>query len=124
MNKTFRFVLIPALVAAFASTAAIAQEATPDYPQPITSSTSRADVRAQAVAARDAGLIATGELADRGAVMVRPDAPRVRVQAELGEARRLGLIADGERNVEPTLAQLEAVRAAGDRAATTRVAAL
>lgn len=122
MNKSFRIALIPALVAAFASTAAIAQEATPDYPQPFTSSVSRAEVRAQAIAARDAGLIVTGELADRGAATVRADAPRARVQAELGEARRLGLIADGERQVAPTPAQLEAVRAAGDRAATTRVA--
>jgi hypothetical protein len=126
MTKTLRFALIPAAFAAFASTAVVAQEATPDYPQAVVSSVSRADVRADAVIARNAGQVAIGEIGGI-ALMAAPiaattDVNRARVQAEVGEARRLGLIADGEGMVVPTVAQLDAVRKAGDRAGSTRVA--
>jgi hypothetical protein len=124
VTKTLCFALIPAAFAAFASTAVVAQEATPDYPQAVVSSVSRADVRADAVIARNAGQVAMGEIGglSQSPTVVATDVNRARLQAEVGEARRLGLIADGERFVVPTKAQLDAVRAAGDRAASTRVA--
>jgi hypothetical protein len=122
MTKRFASILLPVAFASLASTAAFAQEATPDYPQAVTSSVSRAEIRAQAIAARDAGLVAIGEIGQRHVQPQAAGADRVRVQAELGEARRLGLIVDGERSAEATQAQLESVRAAGDRAAVTRVA--
>ncbi|MFN3495786.1 MAG: DUF4148 domain-containing protein [Hydrogenophaga sp.] len=76
---------------------------------------SRADVRDQAIAARDAGLIARGEIlpvqADRGIGKSRDQ-----VQAEYVEARRLGLVATGEIQPIASPAQAEQVRTAGVRA--------
>ncbi len=79
------------------------------------SSLSRAEVRDQAVAARAAGLIATGEIqpvqAEQGVGKSRDQ-----VRAELAEARRLGLLAFGEIAPVATPVQAEQIRMAGVRA--------
>ena len=78
---------------------------------------SRAEVRAQAVAARDAGQLPRGEIlpvhsADTGAAL-----SRAQVRAEAAEARRLGLVAQGEILPVASAAQSEQLRLAGQRAA-------
>lgn len=100
---------------------ASAQEATYDYPTAITSTVSRAEVRADAIDARKAGLIVNGE---RSAVVADIGLPATRAQvvAELHEARRLGLVVDGERVAVASEAQLQAVKSAGLRADSTTVA--
>lgn len=79
------------------------------------SAVSRAEVRDQAIAARDAGQIARGEIlpvqAERGIGKSRDQ-----VQAEYVEARRLGLVASGEIQPIATPAQAEQIRLAGVRA--------
>lgn len=79
------------------------------------STVTRADVRSQAIAARDAGLIARGEIqpvqADRGVGKSRDQ-----VQAEYVEARRLGLVAVGEIQPIASPEQAEQIRLAGVRA--------
>ena len=85
------------------------------FPSNKASAVSRADVRDQAIAARDAGQIARGEIlpvqADRGIGKSRDQ-----VQAEYVEARRLGLVAVGEIQPVATPAQAEQIRLAGVRA--------
>lgn len=80
------------------------------------STLSRAEVLAQAVEARDAGLIAQGEATSDQSTVVASALTRVQVQAEAAEANRLGLIAHGEILPVPTTAQAEQVRVAGVRA--------
>lgn len=81
----------------------------------LTSTASRAEVRDQAIAARDANLIAHGEIlpvqAERGIGKSRDQ-----VRAEFAEARRLGLLAAGEILPIATPEQSEQVRLAGLRA--------
>jgi hypothetical protein len=51
-----------------------------------------------------------------------PAKTRAQVLAELSEARRLGLFAQGDRDVFASLEQLEQIRIAGLRAVETKVA--
>lgn len=107
-------------VPAFAGTG----EATYDYPAAYSSTVSRADVHAQAVHARNAGLVAQGELsvviADTG-----PALTRAQVRAETLEAIRIGAInRGGEHHVVPTVAQLESIRLAGLKAVEITMASL
>ncbi len=81
------------------------------------STLSRAEVRAQAVEARDQGLFTVGE----GAVVVaEKSAPstltRAQVRAEAMEAMRLGLLDASEVTRVPTAEQAELIRLAGQRA--------
>ncbi len=69
----FAAVTTLAASAAFATTG----EATYDYPQPIAPVASRADVRAEAVAARSAGLIVSGEASGSTGAASAARAPRV-----------------------------------------------
>ncbi len=102
-------ILLPLVLTAVAG-AAMAQTA------PLT----RAEVRAQAIAARDAG-----QLPDTDIVAFNVPAgfekTRAQVLAELNEAQRLGLVnvADGEYPVIATAQQAEQVRQAGLRAVGT-----
>jgi hypothetical protein len=79
---------VAALMFTAAASAFAQGRATPDHPQPIVSTLSRAQVIAETL-----------------------------------EARRLGLIANGEQTVIPSAAQLERVRLAGQRAAAMALAA-
>ncbi|HSX92500.1 MAG TPA: DUF4148 domain-containing protein [Hydrogenophaga sp.] len=103
---------------AFALTAGAAFAEGPIFVDPpFTSTLSRAEVRAQAVDARDAGLFALGD----GVVVVADNAAsnglsRTQVRAEAAEALRLGLHNGGEITVVPTAAQTEQIRTAGLRA--------
>jgi hypothetical protein len=110
----FTRTLIAVALAAIASASFAAGEATDEIPQPATSTVSRADVQAVAVAARQAGLIAQGELSLVTEVtMGASQVTRAQVQAELSEARRLGLVGGGERTRVATPAQAEQIRLAG-----------
>lgn len=106
-----------------AASPVFASEATYEYPTAVTSSLSRADVRAQAVKARSAGLIVQGEqsvvVAETG-----PALSRVQVVAETLEAIRIGAIDRHEASVTPTAAQLKSIQLAGQKAAATTMAAL
>lgn len=112
-----------AVFSAFASGAALAQEATPDTWQKVSSSASREQVRNEAVTALKAGQIEFGE-ASRGF-----DAPsasglsRAQVLAETREAQRLGLVHYGEAQVRvASAADLESIRVAGLRAVDSQMA--
>ncbi len=100
---------------------ASAQEATYEYPSAYTSTVTRAEVRADAIEARKAGLIANGE---RSVVVTEFGVPTTRAQvvAELREARRLGLVANGEQLAVASEAQLQAIKSAGLRADSTTMA--
>ena len=77
-----------------------------------TSQASHAEVRGQAIAARNAGLIANGEITP----VQKTDAvgkTRAQVSAETAEARRLGLLTIGEDMKFATAAQAEQIRMAG-----------
>lgn len=105
------------LPVAFAVTATGAFAEGPIYVEPAFQSTlSRAEVQAQAVQARDAGLLQTGEVT----VVAQNTAPsglsRAQVRAEAAEAVRLGLHNGGEITVVATPAQVEQIRLAGLRA--------
>jgi hypothetical protein len=108
--------LISAAFLTFAAPLAMAQEATPDNWQQVTSTVSRDAVRAQAVAALKAGEIERGEASvDRS--NFRPTLSRVQVAAEAREALRLGVVGFGEGPAyQATPAQAEAIRMAGIKA--------
>ena len=80
-----------------------------------TSTASRAEVRAEAVAAREANLIAHGEILP---VQKTEGVGKTRAQvvAETAEARRLGLLHIGEEMKFATPTQAEQIRLAGLRA--------
>jgi len=116
--------LLPLSLMALASQAALADGAEYPYAQPIGATVSRAEVQSQAIAARNAGLIAHGE--------AQPDMPqafasgvsRAQVRAEAIEARRLGLVAQGEMPArEATAAEAELIRLAGLKAQQVHVSA-
>ncbi len=98
----------------------------PDYSS-FVSTTSRADVRAEAIAARRASVFTYGE----NASMPDPSSfvstkTRAEVVAELREAQRLGLLpsrGDAAEPLLPTPEQLRLIGEAGQRAAADRIAA-
>jgi hypothetical protein len=120
--NTPRTLIAAALVALFAAGGAVAQEATPDTWTEITSTVSRAEVRADAAAAQQAGRIEYGE-ASRSAVAFVSTKTRAQVLAEAAEAQRLGLLGHGERSA-PSIspAQADLIQMAGLRALGTSVA--
>ena len=112
MTKFTRIAL--PIVLSMTAAAAMASEFTPEAP--FVSTLTRAEVRAEAIAARDAGLITIGEMAPVIVAENTSTLTRAQVRAEAMEAQRLGLITTGEITVIPTPAQLEQVRLAGLRA--------
>jgi hypothetical protein len=120
--NTPRTLIAASLVALFAASGAVAQEATPTQFDQFTSVATRADVRADAAAAYSAGLIGGGEVS-RSAVDFMATKTRAQVMAETKEAQRLGLLGHGELSapsVSP--AQAEQIQMAGLRALGTPVA--
>lgn len=111
--NTFTRIALP-IVLSMTAAAAMASEFTPEAP--FVSTMSRAEVQAQAIVARDAGLIASGEFAPITVADNTSTLTRAQVRAEAVQAQRMGLIASGETTVLPTQAQLEQVRLAGLRA--------
>ena len=111
--NTFTRIALP-VVLSMTAAAAMASEFAPEAP--FVSTLSRAEVRAEAIAARDAGLIASGEFAPVIVAQNTSTVTRAQVRAEAVEAQKLGLINTGEITVLPTPAQLEQVRLAGLRA--------
>jgi hypothetical protein len=90
MNKLF---IAAALVAT--SFAALADGATYDYPQPVTSTVSRAEVQAQTARAAARGEIVSGELSYVAPAQGRA-LSRAEVRLALDEARRNGELVSGE----------------------------
>jgi hypothetical protein len=123
VNTKTIFVAAFAAVTTFGVSQAFAGEASYDYPVAQTSAVSRADLQAETLRARAAGLIAYGErnvvIADSG-----PALTRAQVKAETLEAIRVGAIDRHEHNVVLTAAQLSSIRMAGLRAAMVTVASL
>jgi hypothetical protein len=121
-TKTFFFAAIAAITTLGAGSA-FAGDATYEYPVAQASTLSRADVRAETLRARAAGLIAHGErnivIADTG-----PALTRVQAKAETLEAIRVGAISRHEQSVAPTAAQLESIRLAGLKAVAMTIASL
>jgi|OpeIllAssembly_1097287.scaffolds.fasta_scaffold02008_5 hypothetical protein len=120
--KTPLVTLIAAASAFVMALPASAQEATPDYPAAYTSSVSRDEVRDATSQARAAGQIVDGERSHVASASGMP-LTRAQVVAELGEARRLGLVTEGEQVAVATEAQLQSITSAGLRATSTAVAA-
>ncbi len=77
-----------------------------------TSQASQAEVRGQAIAAQNAGLIVNGEITPVQKVET-VGKTRAQVVAETAEARRLGLLTIGEEMQFATPAQAEQIRMAG-----------
>jgi Domain of unknown function (DUF4148) len=124
-TKTFLAAAIATLGAfsTLGAGSAFASEATYDHPVPATSTTTRAEVQAETLRARAAGLISNGEqgivVADTG-----PALSRAQVRAETLEAIRVGAIGRDEQGVVPTPTQLESIRLAGLKAAAMTMASL
>jgi hypothetical protein len=123
--KSFKSTIFPLALLALGAQSAMAESPVYEYPQPIVSATSRADVKAQTAAARAAGLIASGEASYELPVAVASSGlTRVQVRAEAIEARRLGLIPHGEMGSrDATPAELESIRQAGLKALQLHLAA-
>lgn len=125
MNKLST--LVAGVVAALGfATAAQAQEAT-RFDTTIDSQKSRAEVRAEAVAAVRAGELSYGEASQGYAfdgAATDSAKSRTQVAAEAREAQRLGVLNRGEASVFVTAEQAEQIRAAGLRAAGVPVASL
>jgi hypothetical protein len=103
----------------FAATTAFAAEGTQEFTDfKALSTQSRADVVAQV---RNAAPQYVGEAS--AAPVSASTLQRVRVVAEAREALRLGLIGPSEVVPQPTAAQSEQIRVAGERAVAQRLAA-
>lgn len=115
--------LIVATFTVIAASSALAQDASPDYPKPFTSTVTRAEVCQAAVEARAAGRIVEGE---RSAITITEPVgmskTRAQVVGETLEAIRLGLVGGGERSVVYTQDQLTSIHMAGLKAAPMNVA--
>lgn len=116
---TVKSYLAVSAFALFAAGSAFAAEGTQEFTDTASlSSKSRAEVIAEL---RSAPAPVAGEAS--AAPVAQSTLQRVRVQAEAREALRLGLIGPSETLPQPTAAQLEQIRVAGDRAVATTLAA-
>ncbi len=112
---------LAAVLVTVATTGAMAQEATLDtWTQSAKSVVSRQAVHNDAVAARVAGTIEFGEASGRNFTRsFQPQLTRAQVVAEATEARRLGLVQDGEVQRVATPRELAAIARAGSMAVNT-----
>jgi hypothetical protein len=92
--RSIKFVAIAATLAA--SFGAFADGATYEYPQPTTSTLTRAEVRADLDAARSMGMLASGEASYVAPIGGRP-LSRGEVRAELAAAQANNELSSGER---------------------------
>jgi hypothetical protein len=119
-TKTF----IAAAVATFAVFGAVAREATVEPIATTMSTVTRADVHREVIASSAAGHFGVGE-ATIVPIAKGVSVSRLQVAAEAHEAQRLGLLAAGEATGRmPTAAELDQIRAAGERAAGGNVIAV
>ena len=114
--------LVAAVIALIGAASAFAQEISPVEPIAQHSTLTRAEVRAAAVQAREAGLVSYGEVTQFAAPSGFAKT-RAQVRAETLEAVRIGAIAHGEQSFFPTAAQLESIRLAGLKAMPMEMAA-
>jgi Domain of unknown function (DUF4148) len=117
--KTF----VTAAIAILSAASAFAQSSPENYtlPQPYTSTVTRAQVRAELLAARQAPHHLEGDQYVVNEVFVSTVTP-AQVHAEALEAIRVGAFSRREQNIIPTAAQLESIRMAGERALKTTLA--
>lgn len=122
MNAKTLITIAIALTGFAAATTSMAGEASYEPAQPSTSTLTRAEVRADYVAARAAGQLDTGE---RSHVAAPTGTAKTRAQvvAETLEAVRIGAINHGERSLSLTPAQAASIEMAGLRALSMQVAA-
>lgn len=126
--KTRKLQAIALVAASLVAGSAFADGAEYEYPQPVRSTVSRSDVRAEGVAAVRRGDVVSDDYRSnqypKADILAASQLQRAQVVAEAIEARRLGLIAEGERSQPvPTPAQAERVRLAGQAAVAKLVAA-
>jgi hypothetical protein len=117
-------VLIGLAMLALCTQVAMAEGPAYEPPEPIVSKVSREDVKRATRAAAQAGTIVTGEASfERPSALSKSTLTATQVQAEAIEARRLGLIAEGEKPMrEATPPELEQIRQAGLKALNLRLA--
>lgn len=115
------------IAASLVAGSAFADGAEYDYPQAVHSTLSRAEVQAQTIAALRSGAVSRNDFEStpqaKADVVLASNLQRVQVLAEAREARRLGLIAEGDGSAPvATPAQLEQVRLAGVHAVQNHLA--
>ncbi len=117
MNTIARLSLSLITVLAPFTMAQAGWDSPPDFPIDPASVQSREQVRADAIAAQSMRRYVQGayELIS-DASRTAPAVSRARVQAELLEAKRLGVLRESEQTMFATPMQLEQIRAAGARA--------
>ena len=117
-----KLVIVTTLIALAGASSAFAQEGTQEFTDTQALSTkSRAEVKAELLAAQRAGEVFYGEASP--APIAASTVTRTQVQAEAREAQRLGLIPFGEEGARvATSAELESIRVAGQRAVDTPMA--
>jgi hypothetical protein len=120
-SKTLVTVATAAIAVLSSASAFAASPEDFSLPTRYSSAVTRADVRAQAIAARQAPMHLEGDLyvADQNFV---PSLTVAQVRAETLEAIALGVIGHGEKNVFATAQQQESIRMAGLRAVTMTLA--
>jgi len=120
---------LAALIAAsLVAGSAFADGAEYEYPQTVRSTVSRADVQAETIAAQRSGALSRNDFESapvaKAEVKLASNLQRVQVLAEAREARRLGLIAEGDGSAPvPSASQLEQVRLAGVQSVQNHLAA-
>ncbi len=118
MSTSTKTYLIVSAIALAAAGSAFASEGPDDFTKNFVSTKSRAEVLADANIAYTAGLIESGEVSF--VPVAKLSLPRAQVVAEAREAQRLGLTRSNEAGAPvATVAQNEAIRAAGARAVAT-----
>ena len=117
-----KLVIVTALIALAGAGSAFAQEGTQEFTNIQSLSTkSRAEVKAELLAAQRAGEVFYGEASP--APIARSTLTRTQVQAEARAAEKLGVLPFGEEQARAaTPADLESIRVAGQRALETPVA--
>jgi hypothetical protein len=112
MNTTAR--IATAAIALFAAFGSFAAEGTQDFPAPAY----------QPATARTAAVVVAKDVYEATTAPVAVSTlERARVLAEAREAQRLGLTGPSETLPQPTAAQIEQIRIAGERAVAQTVAA-
>ncbi len=117
-----KLVIVTTLIALAGAGSAFAQEGTQDFPAAqITSTQSRAVVKAELAAAQRAGTVSIDEAST--APVASSTLMRAQVQAEAREAVRLGLAPFSfETTRAASAADLESIRLAGERAVSNTFA--
>jgi hypothetical protein len=128
MNIKTLFTTFTAAVALFSAASSFAAgpvgEVDVQLPLAVSSTVTRAEVRAAALQARADGPLSAGDYIELKQSAFVSSLTRAQVRAETLEAIRLHAIGQGEHNHLPTQQQLDSIRMAGERAVMMKVASL